>query len=386
MPATGMSGRRRPFGTMEGSSRAPPGMVVAVLLVGSTAFFSLPTHSFGQQTWPTTLVAESDPSLYLGRVTGLAVDSRGRVYVVDVAWDGILILAPNLTFEQEVGRKGEGPGEFQWPATVQVLAGDSLYVFDGSLARATVFEPQALTVAYTVQLPPVNNPHSLWRIAGQRGYLGVRSPPVIVGQGERDDQNRLDIVFSLGTDGQMGSDSIYSMPSVEDLIVRQGGGVIAGEHPYGSEPFLRLLGDDRLVHANSRFPSVTILNIDGTMRHSFAVPANQTPVSPAELRARIESEPVEAFRRALEQGAPYVWPTLTGLIVDDEQRIWVGTRSESMSDQRQWTAFTEGGDAVGSVILPATFDLHAARDSRLFGVTDDEMGVPRIYVYRIDRE
>lgn len=359
-------------------------MTIAASLAASAAFLSVPSHSYGQQTWSTTLVAESDPGLHLGRVTGLAVDSRRRVYVSDSSWDGIAILGADLTFEQEVGRKGEGPGEFNWPATIQILAGDSLFVFDGRLARATVFEPQAQTVAYTVNLPPVNNPRSLWRIAGQRGYVGVRSPPISVGQSERDDQNLRDIVFSIGTGGEMESDSIYVVPAAEPLIVRSGGSVMVGAHPYGSEPFLGLLGDDRLVYADSRSPSVSVLDLDGTVQHSFAVPAaTQVPVGDAELKARIESQAVEPFARALEQGAPYMWPALTGLIVDDEQRIWVGARSESISDQWEWTAFTEEGGAVGSVLLPSTFELYAVRDDRLFGVVTDELGVPTINVYRL---
>lgn len=359
---------------------------LTALSVAASAFLCVPAHSYGLQTWSTTLAAESDPSLHLGWVTGLAIDSRHRVYVSDGAWDGIVILGANLTFVQEVGRKGEGPGEFDWPATIQILAGDSLYVFDGSLARATVFEPEALTAAYTVGLPPVNNPRSLWRIAGQRGYLGVRSPPIHPGQSESDDQNRFDIVFSLGKDGEMESDSIYAVPAAEPLIVRREGSVMVGEHPYGSEPFLGLLGDDRLVYANSRLPSVMVLNLDGTVHHSFEVPANQLPVRPAELRARIASEQAEAFARALEQGAPYMWPALTGLIVDDERRIWVGARSESMSDQWEWTAFTEEGSTVGSVHLPSTFELYGVRGGRLFGVVTDELGVPRINVYRLEEE
>lgn len=132
------------------------------------------------------------------------------------------------------------------------------------------------------------------------------------------------------------------------------------------------------------FRPVTVLNLDGSLHHSFAVPAKQLPVRPAELRARIEGEQAEPFARALEQGAPYMWPALTGLIVDDKQRIWVGARSESMPDQSECTAFTEEGGAVGSVLLPSTFELYAVRGGRLFGVVTDELGVPRINVYRLD--
>ena len=361
-------------------------VTIAVAAAGSTAFMAAVASSYQQRIWTATLEAESDPSLYLGWVTGLAVDSQRRVFVTDPAWDGIVVLGADLTFEREVGRKGEGPGEFQWPATIQILAGDSLYVFDGRLARVTVFEPQALTVAYTITLPHVTNVRRLWRISGQRGYVGMRSQPFYAGQTEEDDQGRHDVVFSLKQDGDMESDSLYAVPSAEPLIVRGLGSVMVGSHPYGAEPFLSILGHDRLVYANSRFPAVMVLDLAGTVQNSFAVPATPVPVSAAELRARIESEEEEAFARVLEQGAPYMWPALTGLVVDDEQRIWVGERSESMSGQWEWTAFAHEGSMVGSVLLPSTFKLYAVRGDRLVGAATDELDVPRVQVYRLEGE
>lgn len=354
----------------------------ATVAVG-TAFLGAPANLCGQQTWSAGLEAESDPNLHLARVTGLAIDSRLRAYVVDPVLGGILILGDDLTLEQEVGRRGQGPGEFAWPATIQILMADSLYVFDGSLARVTVFEPQDLTVAYTVTLPHLYNTRGLWRIPEQGGYIGVRSPPISPRQTERDDQGRLDVVFSLDEEGETESDSIHAFPSAEPLIMRSERRVMVGDHPYGSEPFLSLLGDDRLVYASSRSPSLMVLDLIGTEHHSFGVPATEVPVSAADLKARIESEEVEVFARILEQGAPYMWPALTGLVVDDEQRIWVGVRSDSVRDEREWIAFTKQGDRVGSVLLPPAFELHAVRGDRLFGVVTDEFDVPRIQVYRL---
>ena len=92
-----------------------------------------------QPTWTATLEAESDPTLPIGRVVGIAVDSKLKVYVNDGYLDGIGVLAADLTFEREVGRKGEGPGEFDWPTTIQVLAGDSLYVLRRRTGPASPF-------------------------------------------------------------------------------------------------------------------------------------------------------------------------------------------------------------------------------------------------------
>ena len=351
----------------------------AVVLLG----MAVPASSQQQQGWSATLEAESDPGLPLAWVTALAVDSRGRVYVTDNALDGIAVLAPELTLEREVGRKGEGPGEFEWPATIQILEDDSLYVWDGRRFRVTVFE--ALALAYTVSLS-LESARELWRIPGQLGYVGLRSLPFYADQRE-EDHGRFDVLYRLGTDGDMESDSIYAVPAAEPLVVRGERSLMIGSHPFGAEPFLSLLGDDRIVYANSRVPTVLLLDLSGTVQDSFDVPMTPVPVSAAELRAAIDDnqqEGYEAFARVLEEGAPYMWPALTGLVVDDQQHIWVGGRARSETDKWEWVAFTREGTRVGSVLLPPGFRLYAVRDGKLFGVATDALDVPRIQLYRLD--
>ncbi len=76
-------------------------------------------------------------------------------------------------------------------------------------------------------------------------------------------------------------------------------------------------------------PSVLLLDPSGTVQDSFDVPVTPVPVGAAELRAAIDDnrqEGYEAFARVLEEGAPFMWPAVTGLAVDDQQRIWVGGR------------------------------------------------------------
>lgn len=267
----------------------------------------------------------------------------------------------------------------------QIIEGDSLYVFDGRLLRITVFEPKALAVAYTIPLS-LNNPGALWRIPGQRGYMGLRSLSFSVGQ-EEDDHGRFDVVFLLGEDGDAKSDSIYAVPHDDPLVARTETSVMVGSHPFGAESLLSFLGADRLVYANTRVPTVELLDFAGTVRESFNLPVTPVPVSDAELSATIEEQQAEAFVRALEEGAPYMWPALTGLVVDDEEpHIWIGERSRSTGDDWKWTAYTQQGSALGSVMLPSNFELLAVRDGRLVGVTTDELDVPRVQVYRLEGE
>ena len=81
-------------------------------------------------------------------------------------------------------------------------------------------------------------------------------------------------------------------------------------------------------------------------------------------------------------GAPYVWPALTGMVVDDQDRIWVGIRRADRSTT-EWAAFEADGTHRVSVDLPVDVELYAVRGDRMVGVARDELDVARVRVYRL---
>ena len=58
---------------------------------------------------------EGDEVYVFGRITGLAGDSAGRVYVADAQADEIRMYDVEGTFLRRVARRGSGPGEVQSP-------------------------------------------------------------------------------------------------------------------------------------------------------------------------------------------------------------------------------------------------------------------------------
>ena len=103
--------------------------------------------------WEVTLEAVSEPDLFLTSISDVDVDSRGRVFLVDRALDGITVVTPELSLLRTVGREGEGPGEFRF-MEVQILPGDTLLVYDFGLGRITLFDPENLELVTT--MPPPN--------------------------------------------------------------------------------------------------------------------------------------------------------------------------------------------------------------------------------------
>ena len=76
-----------------------------------------------------------------GRVTGIAVDSRGRILVADERAHHFKVFGPSGAYLATVGRRGEGPGEFGAPRGIVVTPGDSVFVLDTDRSLISVFSP-----------------------------------------------------------------------------------------------------------------------------------------------------------------------------------------------------------------------------------------------------
>ena len=106
-------------------------------------------------------IANSPASADLMGVGALDVDSLGNIYVGDRSGQ-LLVFAPDGNVLRKLGRKGQGPGEFDRIQTVRVLPGDSVYAFDVGLQRATVFAANAARPAYSVNLGSNSMLFSYW--------------------------------------------------------------------------------------------------------------------------------------------------------------------------------------------------------------------------------
>jgi DNA-binding beta-propeller fold protein YncE len=72
------------------------------------------------------------------RPTGMVIDSGRRLmYVTDTLRHQVLVLGLDGTLRQVIGRRGTGPGEFNYP-TALTLAGGTLYIVDAMNFRIQV--------------------------------------------------------------------------------------------------------------------------------------------------------------------------------------------------------------------------------------------------------
>lgn len=72
---------------------------------------------------------------------GIAVDREGTVYVTDTGNNRVVIFDENGNYQQQFGRSGINPGEFDEPVGIAVDGDERVYVADTWNQRIQVFEP-----------------------------------------------------------------------------------------------------------------------------------------------------------------------------------------------------------------------------------------------------
>lgn len=334
---------------------------------------------------PLVEVAASAPAAEFTDVTALDVDSRGRIYVGDFHRRQVTVLDSGGALVRKIGRKGGGPGEFEAIRGMQVLAGDTLLVYDPALARVSVFAPDSDRPAYTTNLGARTRrgaPFHLWRTRAGDGYLALYRPAFVFSGGETAERRR-DVVGTLALDGAPRGDSILAFPSRSFVIAPNG----AMENPFGRQGIVRLDSRDRVHVVWTDSARVAAYDLAGRKTGGFGFPFDAPPVTGAQARREVEALDDFArgmFERPLADSVPERWPAVRDLLVDDRDRIWLALGGDARAET-EWAVFTPEGRYLASTVVPAGVTVRAVRGGRLYAERPDEDGVPRVVVFRLGR-
>lgn len=83
---------------------------------------------------------DEENGLIFGRIFDVAVDSRGRMLILDGGFSCVKVYDPDSMVVHTIGRAGEGPGEFNQPFAIGVDAKDHIYVASQG-GRIGIFAP-----------------------------------------------------------------------------------------------------------------------------------------------------------------------------------------------------------------------------------------------------
>jgi hypothetical protein len=334
-----------------------------------------------------------DPSVVIGQVAGEPqyLFSRigparllpgGRIAVSDRDAAGIRLYSGGGTFELEIGRRGEGPGEFGRITGLSIADPDTLVVYDSGLHRVTKFLTSG-ALASTLNLRAEDGSPVLlgefstgelavtWIKAASRNYYEM-TPDVMQ-------------LARFSPEGRLGA-----LLGTETGIVRGGASASA------FTPVLHagVIGDSIFL-TNGLLPEIQVWNIGGDLVETLQVPFPAVDPSSAwrtleeVLLARGNSTELGWFENQPQDGAI---PRISRMIVDGGDRLWAKaynprTDSALLRTGRQlggeWLVLRTDGTIIAKVFLPEDFFLLDARGDQVLGKTTDELGVERVLAYQV---
>ena len=83
----------------------------------------------------------ADARQMFGVISDICIDDEGRLYVVDEQLSRVAVFSPDGRFIREIGREGDGPGEFRRPRRVFLSPDDEVCVVSSSRGVVHVFAP-----------------------------------------------------------------------------------------------------------------------------------------------------------------------------------------------------------------------------------------------------
>lgn len=333
-------------------------------------------------------VANSSASADLTGVTALDVDSRGNVYVGDRSGQ-LLVFSPTGAVARRLGRKGQGPGEFDYIQGVLVLPGDSVYTFDSGLQRGTVFGPSSSRAVHSVNLGSNAMLFPYWAFPSTSTGKIFAAYRAAFGDGDGRGQtgHRKEVLRILEADGAIELDSVGVFNEAEMLFLH---GAIEGVtwNPFGRYPVFQLSSDGHVYAAWNGSLEIAVYSVEGKRVRTIrpAIVAKPRPITRRDRDSVVDvlrkNVPPAEVRRAFAAIGSDSWPLFRDMVVDDAQNVWLGLLGQH-GEPVHWTAFDQNGAQVARMDLPENVSLRVVRGRRAYGVELDQDDVPRLVIYEL---
>lgn len=328
---------------------------------------------------------------------GAAFGPDGRLYLLDASV-GRVVAVRSGELDHEVGREGDGPGEYRRPSAVVVLTGGRVAVWDAAKRAFVLFAPDGSPLE---QVAPDDSP-------------GVPSAPMQVLAGDAVlalpmhlVSGRRGAIYATG-DGFVSATGglplllVPVRPNAESRVLTrvptlQGGAVNPATRAFEPRPSWGPLSHGRVALVTSERYEIRILGGDGAHRRTL-----RRPIEPRRTTAADE----EAFRRfvreryerSLRRGGPLrpvepsgevnahpVIPAIQRIVASGTNKIWVQRPDpENPMLPGPIDILDVDGCYIGTVVEPSLGLPDAfGPDGRVVFLTTGEFDVPVARVYRL---
>jgi hypothetical protein len=317
------------------------------------------------------IVSPEEGDGFFQRVTALAPDAAGGIYLLDGPSSVIQQYDPRGKWIRAIGRKGAGPGEYRG-AIGLALRGSRLYVIDQTNIRISVLDTSGTLIT--------SHPRNFANMGDWRWEGGLDTAGAIYDlRGAFTDSGPAWTLARLDSDNFAVTDT-FPWPTFQGgatLVKKSNGGTSRTTINLPNMPQLARRYDPRgylWFGIGSRYQIIQRRLKGDTVR---IVERAWTP-EPLSDQARARQDSLASSLRKDGYTVPELAtsvPAFDALVLDDDGNLWVGPYGRQ---DAVWHVFDPAGAWLGPVTFPAPILQLSFRDGRYYGLTLDSMDVEHV--------
>jgi hypothetical protein len=337
---------------------------------------------------------DGDDAYLFARVRGGVRLSDGRIAVLDDRAAEVRIFDADGRHVRTLGRKGEGPGEFDTASFLGRLPGDTLVVVDTPRRRINFFHPDdGFIRAVTAR----DDDAGYLLVAGMFGDGTLVEFNTVFNADAPEGYARRPVEYrTVGRDGA-GVAELGTYPGYESVLAMVSEGdqtfAMTGQAPFGKQPAVAV-GGERFFFGSQDTWEIRVLRMDGSLERLIRWDRTPEPVTEAQVAdfvdrvvSRMEDNNLaRRYRRFYADApAPETHPAYGDLFVDRLGWLWVQEYRVDPEAPDHWTVLDPDGRVAGAAELPADFRLLDIGRDYVLGRWVDDLGVSYVRLYRLTR-
>jgi hypothetical protein len=264
------------------------------------------------------------------------VDKDGTFYIANRRDFNIKVFDKEGNYLHTIGKKGEGPGEFQYVGYITFLLDGRLLVMDQRAQRTSLFESSGEFISshqwkkrYSQLVLTTNASYFVQELVREEG-----ADPLA--------ERRL-VIDEIDLDGnEINSFGEFKLPEFKTLDV--GGGVIVISVPHSPRSiFTGDLWNQNIYHCLNSQYLIEVYDPQGNILRKIDRPYEPLPFTSEDKKnflARYERRPDERMKKLVEgMDFPSVKNVTSKMFTDDQGNLWIQTLEQREEGEISFTAF-----------------------------------------------
>lgn len=309
--------------------------------------------------------------------------SDGRVLVADKGETRLYVLTPDLSRVRQIGRVGEGPGEYRGVGPLHPLAADSSVFIDSYSSRWNLLVGSEITDV--VSEHRMVNRMFRYRVLGFDDVGGVLG--AVGGEQGRSGPDSLSLILVDRTDGsQTPLTSLSDIPSIGMVVLPAVGGSppsILDANPLATNEHARLLPDGWIVVARLDPYRVDWRRPDGSWKLGSPIPHRQTRVDGDErcwafhrfVGPRYSCDEVDGIPGWPESVPPFLPSIRPLLMLSPEGHVVIERATTSRQPAPRYDVVSREGELVSVIQLAQGEVLIGFGENSVYSIAESDLGV-----------